>query len=331
MPFVSRSLASRSFAAPALLLALAVAGVLGTPACASSSAFEEGGYRQKVFGYGVRYGEPSKKVVLGKEWQLDNFRYSYEMQGLAEKTGDDYVAERVQDLNRDGTIGLGERWSEPIYDLKLVSKTNNGVIWTKAHPILPEDSEQSLDVILDGYADSLAGAGLFAQGNLFSIARPSVRNFTTFLGSRVVGKVGDHEALIGTIQIAEVDKLKLDPTHRSGIVKLALLKLRYFTPIDSAARSSYPIVVHGGRPCHARVGLLVIGYHNTPRYFADGEKDFDDLLARVTFPDAKPLPTALAAAALAPAAAPPAPPAPSSSPVPGAPPAPPAGAAPAAP
>jgi hypothetical protein len=297
---------SRPARLPALVIGSLVA--LATVGCVSGGAMEEGHYRHAVFGYSVSYLNAKDKALLGPGWQLDNFRYSKQVNRLVEKDGVEYMATRIQDADGDGNISVSEQKSEPIYDLKLVSKLSGGVIWTKAHPLPRDQAERALDVMLEGYADSLAGAGLYAQGNLFSVERPAVRNFTTFVVAKTRGKIGSHDALVGTIEIAEVDKLKLDPTHRSSIVKLAILKLRYFEEVRTAASSSYPIVVHGGRSCHAKVGLLVIGYHESPQYFGAGEKEFLDLLARVSFPDAEPL-AAVFADTTAPAAAPP-PPAP---------------------
>jgi hypothetical protein len=64
----------------------------------------------------------------------------------------------------------------------------------------------------------------------------------------------------------------------------------------------WPVANCRGKHCRARVGLLVIGYYNTPPYFAGGVPELDDLLTRVSFPDAMPLrvPPLAATATLAP-------------------------------
>jgi hypothetical protein len=126
--------------------------------CANSAGtWKESGYRQDAFGYEVAFRDKGAKLIAGPDWQIDNYRYDRSSSSWEEKTGANYVATREQDIDQDGTISNGEKVEEPIYDLKLANRKNNGVIWTKAHPFLPEDAEQDLEVILDNYADSLSG------------------------------------------------------------------------------------------------------------------------------------------------------------------------------
>jgi hypothetical protein len=274
--------------------------------CATSGGtFNDTGYRQEAFGYQVAFRDAKAKTFAGADWQIDSHRHDTISGQLEEKTGSEYVALREEDLNQDGSIGFGERGEEPIYDLKLLNKKNNGVIWAKAHPFLPETAETDLEVILDNYVDALAGHGRYAQGNLFGVERAKVRNYTTFLVGKRLEKIGDRTVLTGTIEIAEVDRLKTDPAHRSGVIKLALVKIRCLTigncrrenpdvNVESGKREldRWPIVDCRGKKCRARSGLLIVGYYNTPAYFESGLSDLDDLLKRISFPDSEPLPIA---------------------------------------
>ena len=312
---------------------LVIVGIVGACAggCASSSgAWKATGYSQTVFGYGVSFRDANAQALAGSDWRLDSHRYDTAAKGWVEKTGHDYAAVRRQDWDQNGAISGSETTKEALFDLKIVNKKNNGVIWTKAHPLLPEEAEVELEVVLNNYVDSLTGNGLYAQGNLFGAERPKVRNFTTMLVSKQITKIGASDALSGTIEIAEVDRLKQDPRSRSGVVKLVLVKIRCLTEanckvgsradpmvyapgpgvsgaglkphIDDPDLDRWPVANCRGKPCRARVGLLVIGYYNTPPYFAGGLPELDDLLTRVSFPDATPVlvPPLAATATLAP-------------------------------
>jgi len=284
-----------------------------TVGCAETgSTWNAAGYQQSVFGYAVAYRDAKARAMAGPDWQVDNYRLDSTTNQWEEKTGADYMAYREQDLNQDGTISTGERVEEAIFDLRLTNKRNNGVLWSKAHPLLFEQSDRDLDVILDNYVDALAGNGLYARGSLFGVERTKARNFTTFLVSKTIGRIGGRDALLGTIEIAEVDRLKQDPNHRTGVVRLALVKIRCFTVAncrldgglamqgssESVAMGAatdvelkrWPTIDCRGKPCRARTGLLIVGYYNTPTYFAEGEAELDNLLSRITFPDAEPLP-----------------------------------------
>jgi hypothetical protein len=281
---------------------LVLAGV-GAGCVTSGGAFNDKGYRQSAFGYQVAFRDANAKSLAGPDWQIDSHRRDSISGAWEQKLGADYVAEREEDLNQDGSIDADERSEEAIHDLKLLNKKNNGVIWAKAHPLLPENAETELEVVLDNYVDALTGNGRYAQSNLFGVGRVKTRNYTTFLVDKKIERIGSGDALSGTIEIAEVDRLKSDPAHRSGIIKVLLVKFRCFT-IDNCRRyhpryqrregmrelNRWPLVDCRGKQCRARVGLLVLGYYNTPAYYAAGLPEVDDFFTRVSFPDAGPLP-----------------------------------------
>ena len=313
------------------LLTMGIVGACAAGCASGGGAWKATGYSQTVFGYDVKFRDASAQALAGSDWRLDSHRYDPAAKGWVEKTGNDYAAIRRQDWDQNGAISGSETTKEPLFDLKIVNKKNNGVIWTKAHPLLPEEAELELEVVLNNYVDSLTGNGLYAQGNLFGAERPKVRNFTTMLVSKEITKIGGSDALTGTIEIAEVDRLKQDPQSRSGVVKLVLLKIHCLTEANCKVGSRadpivytagpgvspaglkphlndpdldrWPVANCRGKPCRARVGLLVIGYYNTPPYFAGGLPELADLLTRVSFADAMPVrvPPLAAKATLAPA------------------------------
>lgn len=303
--------------------------VAGAAGCASSgSAWKETGYRQDAFGYEVNFRDAKTRALASPDWQLDNHYYDQVANGWQEKTGSEYVAVRLLDWNHDGSYSSSEKYKVPLFDLKIVSKKNNGLIWIKAHPLLPENAEQELEVMFDNYVEALSGHGLYTQGNLFAVPKAKARSFTTFPGSKEITKVGGRDALTGTFEIAETDRLAQDPKFRSGVIKLVMVKVRCFTFANCKADAEagtkregsdgtgvgvssssdpdlarWPLVDCRGKPCRARTGLLVVGYYNTPAHFAASLPDLDDVLKRVSFPDALPLP-APAPAAVAKAAPP---------------------------
>jgi hypothetical protein len=310
-----------------LLAGIVAAGAAG---CASSgSAWKATGYRQDAFGYEVSFRDAKTRSFAGPDWQLDNHHYDQVAHAWEEKTGNEYLAVRLLDWNHDGSYSNAEKNKVPLFDLKIVSKKNNGMMWIKAHPLLPENAEQELEVMFDNYVDALSGHGLYTQGNLFVIPKAKARSFTTFPASKEITKVGASGALTGTFEIAETDRIAQDPKFRSGVVKLVMVKVRCFTfanckaeteagsdrqkseaigagassPSPDADLARWPLVDCRGKPCRARTGLLVIGYYNTPAHFAASLPDLDDVLKRISFPDALPLPVP-APAAIAKTAAP---------------------------
>jgi hypothetical protein len=245
-----------------------------------------GGFEQARYEYRLAYRDPSQKQFLGPDWQLDNYYMDPAWHELKPKQGPDYVAVREFDQNGDGVISAYEKNEEPIYDLRFVNAQDDGVIWLKAHPVARVDSRRDLEVVLNNYADGLAGTGLYAQGNLFSIERAKQRQFTTFVTAKEPVKVGPLTGLAGLIEIAEVEKLRLDPQYRSEKVKVVFLRFGYCEqsdlnvgPIDNATP-----VTRNGHTCYRRPALFIAGYANTVARFDSHLKDFDQALGQLSFP-----------------------------------------------
>jgi len=243
------------------------------------------GFAQPRYGYQLSYRDPGQKQFVGPEWQLDNYYVDPHWSKLQPKKGPDYIAVREFDADNDGAISPMEKQEEPIYDLRFVNSKDDGVIWVKAHPVARAEAHRDLDVVLDNYADGLAGTGLYAQGNLFNVQRTKLRQFTTFLTSKEPIKLGALQALSGTIELAEVEKLRLDPQYRSEKIKVVFARFMYFEPasrnfdpVDGA-----PIVTHNGESCYQRSALLIAGYANSVPRFDGHLKDFEQVLNQFVF------------------------------------------------
>jgi hypothetical protein len=242
------------------------------------------GFEQQLFEYRVGYGDPAHSSFLGPDWQLDNFSSTSGF--MAPKKGPDYEAVRELDEDDNGTITPNERTPEPIYDLRFINAHDNGVIWFKAHPLDPRRSKIDLDVALNNYVDGLSGAALYAQSTLFSVEHEKVRHYQSFLASSQPTKLGPHDAIAAEIEIAELEKLKLDPKARSAKLKLALARFTYYQPVDYQRNNTEKVwrqVLHNGVYCYERPALLVVGYYNTASKFDDHVKDFDRALAQLSF------------------------------------------------
>jgi hypothetical protein len=250
----------------------------------NSGQFGATAYLQSDYGYKVAYSDAAGKAFAGGDWTLDNY-FVDERGNSKPKKGNNYEAKREFDEDGDGQISSSETSQEYIYDLRLLNGRDNGVIWVKAHPLLPTDAHRDLEVVLNDYADGLSGAGLYAQSNLFSIERVHERHFTTFVTAKSDVNVGDVPGLEGTVELAEVEKLRLDPSFRSAKVRVVLVKF-YFYECNSHTRATrpWPIVTHDGDSCFQRPGLLVVGYYNTADRFSADLPEFEHIVQRISFP-----------------------------------------------
>jgi hypothetical protein len=276
-----------------LKLLLTVGGVLyiaiSSLDCVSTGAIDPQGYRHTDFGYAVRSLEPGSAQFLPPHWQLDNFQIDRVSGQWEQKTGGHWKAVRRVDLNGDGVIDKSETNEEPAYDLHFVHEVNGGIIWVKAHPVRKDRGRLALDVVLDDYIDSLRGTGLFEQGDLFGLETVVARKFTTFVPERKSTKVAGRPAVEAVIALAETDRLEIDKSERSGIVRVVMIRFPFY--VKASVTGPNESQVFDGKDGHRYVkrnALLVIGYYNTPRYFKENVGDLDGLLTRVTLPSGSP-------------------------------------------
>ena len=276
-----------------LKLLLTVGGVLyiaiSSLDCVSTGAIDPQGYRHTDFGYAVRSLEPGSAQFLPPHWQLDNFQIDRVSGQWEQKTGGHWKAVRRVDLNGDGVIDKSETNEEPAYDLHFVHEVNGGIIWVKAHPVRKDRGRLALDVVLDDYIDSLRGTGLFEQGDLFGLETVVARKFTTFVRERKSTKVAGRPAVEAVIELAETDRLEIDKSERSGIVRVVMIRFPFY--VKASVTGPNESQVFDGKDGHRYVkrnALLVIGYYNTPRYFKENVGDLDGLLTRVTLPSGSP-------------------------------------------
>jgi hypothetical protein len=270
---------------------LGIGLLLLTMGCtAASGALGPTGYEQAVIKYKVGYADPVAKKFLPDDWALDNFAYDPSKATWSEKTGDQYRAVRLLDENGDGTISESEKKPENIFDLRFVNSRDNAVIWLKVHPLAFGESKRDLGVVLENYADGLAGAGLFEQSSLFGIKNDTARQYTTFVVTKEASTVGPLAAIHGVIEIAEVEKLRLDPKHRDSKAELVFAKVAYLHPVGASKpeASPWPVTQTGSGATlgfsERRTGLLVVGYYDDAARFDTHVADFHALLSRISMP-----------------------------------------------
>lgn len=268
------------------LLVLVVLGA--STGCASSGAIGPHGYAQETVKYRLRYDDASKQRFLPEDWQLDNYEQAPGGGSWNEKFGKSYRATRELDENGDGNITPREKSDENLFDLRFSNSRDNSVIWLKAHPLPPTAAKRDLDVVLENYTTGLEGTGLFEQSSMFGTETTRARNFTTFIVDRKPIWLGQLAALRGTVEVADVEKLRIDSSYRSSKATLVFARVTSNESIGAGSddASRWPLVVDPatGETVRQRTGLLVVGYWSDAKRFDSHLADFDALLARLEFP-----------------------------------------------
>ncbi|HEY1535146.1 MAG TPA: hypothetical protein VGF76_14060, partial [Polyangiaceae bacterium] len=115
------------------------------------------------------------------------------------------------------------------------------------------------------------------------------RQYTTFVVSREATKVGPLAAIKGVIEIADVEKLRLDASHRDSKAELVFARIKYLKDMgENDGKSLWPTTNKGSdgivHSYQERAGLLVIGYYDDATRFAAHLADFHALLSRLAVP-----------------------------------------------
>lgn len=256
--------------------------------CASSGALGPNGYKQAKVNYEVTYSDPANQRFLPEDWALDNFVYDSAKSSWSEKKGNEYRAVRELDEDGDGTIEPSETKKENIYDLRFVNTRDSAVIWVKVHPLTPSTAKRDLDVVFDSYANGLEGTGLFEQSTLFGIEHDKARHFTTFVVDKRAVWLGPLACVRGTVEIADVEKLRLNAAHRDTKSTLLFAHVVYDEPLygSQPAGAEWPVTrePESKHKVLKRTGLLVAGYYADAKRFDAHVGEFESFLTHIVIP-----------------------------------------------
>ena len=247
-----------------------VAGFVGAVLLVSGCRTGQGalsptGYAPYDCGYEVKFANREQRSLMAADWRLDNFRGNAD--GFRPKLGSDYEAELFLDVDDDGkTNSLGVL---PIYDLRFDHRRNAGVIWISSVPLDSGNKEKELRVLADSLVERFSGGGnVMVQIQGYDRATNTDRRYAAKLQRRAEGTVAGKPAHSVTVDVSNVDRLKVDPTNVEARITLVLVR-------TGASRS------YGGFTLPFPL-LLLAGYANAPEDYADGESDFASLMSRVS-------------------------------------------------
>jgi hypothetical protein len=271
------------------------------------------GYASGRYALGVRkgYDVPAAAGLMPEGWKLDNFNDDEPKQGKAYQT-----TIRI-DANNDGDFEQQE--DGPAFELRFVHLRHAGVVWLRTVPVSADLATKDLRVLTEGYVEALAGGQYetteIDQGGASTLEK----RFASTLLSAEPCQLAAQECEAATLELANVDQLKLDPKYRSNKLMVVITRTP-FVYWPRMRRSHHPV-------------YLVAGYSNQPGQFDAGLPDFVAFLQHIDIGGSRGFKASspTSATAPAPAAAPDAAtaPAPAAAPAPGADPAPAAAPAPA--
>jgi hypothetical protein len=242
------------------LLPLCVPLLFVLSAC-EPATFGVDGFHSAQFPYSVRYSDPGARTLLSSDWIVENYYSDSHGAPTKPKEDDDYAKEREIELEGGHTTKL----TFDVYDVLLAHKSSDAKIWVRSIPYSPRQAQRSLRLVAEDYAEALSGAGFYAS-DLGRVKVQSKQYASHVVGGRDA-KLAGLPAYDATIEVANVDQLKLDPKSRSEMIRVVFVRTDFTYPVRRVD-STLPV-------------MLMIGYSNAPSDFAAQSADFERFLALI--------------------------------------------------
>jgi hypothetical protein len=242
-------------------LALCALGIWVACSTPKAGVLDAHGYVNSTYGYRVGLTDPE---VFGADWGVDNFRKD----GSPKESGA-YMTRFFLDLDGDGQVD--EHQEEYLYDLRLKNKRSDAVIWLRSFPVSDDLKDKDLRVLMQSYVDEIAGAGYEAvRIHPMGWSTREVR-YAAAVVERGPGQLASHPAYSTTLDIANIDQIKLTPGKFEKRVQLVI--------------AAPPFVYTTGDPRYGTerhfAVRLVVGYANLPEDFEKDLPTFQRFLERI--------------------------------------------------
>lgn len=251
-------------------LAFAVALLACATMCRPSmGAFTPSGYTHQEYPYTVRYQNQKEQLLMSADWQLDNLTMQYG--SMKPKRGADYESTLFLDIDDDGKADdLGTFLT---YDLRFEHKKTGSTISVRTVPIELNEKDRELRVLADRLVEQISGGGydvVQLKGELYATNKE--RRYAAKILKSAPAKVAGKDAYTTTVDVSNVDRLRVDPQSVEMRVQYVLVR----TPFEFKPRMyqrRFPVV-------------MVFSYRSTPADFDAQSADFRDLLSRIAIDDA---------------------------------------------
>jgi hypothetical protein len=171
------------------------------------------------------------------------------------------------DLDDDGKYEDKEKL--PAYDLLFKNRKTNAQIWVSTIPLSRETAEKELRVLLDNYIDAMSGSGAVVS-NLGKGLNVNEKRFSARLIDKTPVKLSGKDALAATIEVANIDQLKLSPDARREKARIVLVRPDFRVLRERSMQDPVPFRV-----------LMIVGYSNGPEDFDAQYAEFKRFLGKI--------------------------------------------------
>lgn len=224
----------------------------------SEGYFGADAFYHSAFPYRVRFAQDQS--LLGEDWVLDNFYADARGRQRAKDTGA-YVGKVRIDLDGDGEA---ERLVEvPIYDVKLVHRRTDAVMWMSTIPLASRWAQTDLSVVAASYVEAVSGVGYVVT----DLGVAAQRGYSTRVISERALTLWNRPAYEFTFEVANISQLELSEESRTRMVRILLVRPPYGWQLERR-KPEVPM-------------LMVLGVSTLPDQFASSVPSFERLVNQV--------------------------------------------------
>jgi hypothetical protein len=196
------------------------------------------------------------------DWRTENWEYDEIYKVWQKKLHEKYRGDVKADLDGDDEPETIKRYH---YDLELshlVTEANIQVDVT----VLPQSKQRTrMDVFLANFIDNISGGRSWYEKYRYTGKTKVSRTYASKLIVSREFKIGENDAVLATIELADLNQLELDPDHRSGVITILLVRLNdyVFRP-----RTAYLFQKQ------AFPAILTVMLYSRPEHHAELKPDF---------------------------------------------------------
>lgn len=240
--------------------------LVGLAACAAHpSGFKTSTFDHPKYHYKIPPAAGAGAGIISDAWLLENYALA---EGVPKKpkVGSDYEFVREYDFEDDGVIDA--RKKELYYDIRLVHRKRDAVIFVRTVPLTRTESGKDIDVFAKRYVESAAGSGqvLVRFGNDGPVGTVGGHFASRTLSSGAC-RVAGHSAYRMDYEVASVEQLELAREARWTRGRVVMVETPYKAvfPLGPMRRVQYPV-------------LLIAGFVAEPEDFETLRGDFEHML-----------------------------------------------------
>ncbi|MBN2524747.1 MAG: hypothetical protein JXR76_00035 [Deltaproteobacteria bacterium] len=199
-------------------------GLLAAGCTSSLVTLDSSGLKYTRNNINIDFTNAESSRFIGDNWEVDNWEYNNTSHKWKRKGGSKYKG-TVEYLDDDGDVINSEEYYT---ELTLRHRRNDSQIYVDLTIMQDSKSEIDVDVFLSNFVERLSGKTTWYKFSEYGHHFNDSRTYASKITRQQKIKIGSYDAILATIELANLEQLKLDENSRSEKVSVLLVKIPEF-------------------------------------------------------------------------------------------------------